>query len=88
MEEKKCKDCAHYLQHYAFLSCKLTRIHCGHCVLHRSKSRRPDAAACQHYIQGNSDEEAFVSREFLSKALLQYVLRMELLPPIPDQDRE
>ena len=88
MEGKKCKDCTHFLQHYAFLSCKLTRIYCGHCLLHRGKSRRPDTAACQHYVQRSPDEDPFISREYLSKALLQYVLQMDLLPPIPDQGTE
>ena len=48
----------------------------------------PDAQACQNFIPGEADEEAFASKEYLSKELLKYVLEMELLPEIDDYTKQ
>ena len=37
---------------------------------------------CENYTPTSPDETAFASKEYLSKALLEYVLKLELLPPI------
>ena len=84
MNELVCSGCVHYLRHYAFNNRKLFRVHYGHCTYLRAKAKRPDAMACQHYIQGEPDENAFVSKEYLSKTLLDYLCRLELLPNIYD----
>ena len=88
MEKKYCKDCAHFHQHYAFNKRKIFRIYCGHCALGRVKKQRPDAIACEGFTMAPPDEDAFVSKEYLSKELLQYVLRLELLPQIEDVTKQ
>ncbi len=82
MEKQHCKKCAHYHQHYAFDARKIFRINCGHCTLPKVRNRRPDTIACEHFVQAQPDEYAFASKEYLSKELLQYLLNLELLPPI------
>lgn len=84
MEKKICKNCAHYCQHYGLNQRKLYRVYCGHCMLPKTKNKRPDAAACKDFVPGEPGESAFADKEFLSKALLQYLLNLELLPEIRD----
>lgn len=88
MEKKQCKDCAHFCQHYALDKRKIYWIYCGHCKQGKVKSKRPDAAACDNFQQGDRDEAAFVSKEYLSKELLRYLLNLELLPPIENANRQ
>jgi len=47
-------------------------------------AKKPDTPACNNYLPGPLQEDAFVSREYLSKELLNYVLTLELLPEIED----
>ncbi|MBQ8833884.1 MAG: hypothetical protein IJ001_03045 [Oscillospiraceae bacterium] len=82
MREENCKDCRYFLQHYTLNERQLFRVYCGHCTYGRIKRKHPDTRACEHFVQGVDDREAFVDREFLSKALLQYALELELLPEI------
>ncbi|MBQ7340806.1 MAG: hypothetical protein IJW41_01375 [Oscillospiraceae bacterium] len=84
MEQNSCKDCINFRQHYALNNKKLFRVYFGHCTRYSPKAKRPDAAACEHFEPASPDEDAFVSREYLSKELLQYVLKLELLPEIGD----
>ena len=85
MDEKTCKDCQHYFQHYVLRNKNLIRTYCGHCALgHRIKRKRPDMAACESFVPAPPDEDAFASKEYLSKELLQYMLELELLPQIED----
>ena len=84
MDNKFCSQCMHYHQHYALDRRKIYRVYCGHCMLHRNKKKQPDAAACDGFAQAPSDESAFATKEYLSKELLQYLLNLELLPPIED----
>ena len=82
MTEPKCNDCLYYLRHYTLDSRKIFRVHCGHCIFGRPMHKLPDAKICKKFISRPPQEEAFVSKEYLSKELLEYVLRMELLPEI------
>lgn len=88
MSEKKeptCSDCQYFRQHYSLNEGRLFRIYCGHCVFwSRAKTKRPDAAACENFISGAADAEAFVTKEYLSKALLHRVLNLPLLPEIAE----
>ena len=84
MDNQQCKNCKHYLQHYILYGKSLYRICSGHCIFSKSKNKRPDAKACEKFIQIPSREEAFVKKEYLSKELLKYVLSLELLPEIED----
>ncbi len=86
MDGLHCCDCRHYLQHYALNSKKIFRVYCGHCTLNRARRKNPDAKACESFIQAASGEDAFVSKEYLSKELLRYVLSLELLPEIEDRE--
>lgn len=85
MVENQCKECQYYLQHYTLNKRKIFRVHCGHCTFGRPKRKRPDAKACKSFIPGSAQEEAFVSKEYLSKELLQYMLSLELLPKIDER---
>lgn len=82
MEENFCKSCEYYHQHYVLDNKKIFRVYCGHCTYPKIRTRRPDSKACDHYLYKDPDESAFVSKEYLSKALLAYMLKLELLPEI------
>lgn len=86
MAGETCDTCAYYKQHYTFNQRKILRVHCGHCMFAKVKTRKPDSKACDDYIQADSDERAFVSKEYLSKALLKYMMELELLPKIHDEE--
>ena len=85
MEEYRCKHCVFYLQHYILSKKKLIRIYAGHCTNPKVRNKRPDSPACDHFMPGTPDEDAFVNKEYLSKELLQYLLHLELLPEIEDR---
>lgn len=88
MSEKKepiCSDCQYFRQHYSLDGKSLFRVYCGHCTLSsRTRAKRPDARACENFIPGPADAEAFVTKEYLSKALLHRVLNLPLLPEIAE----
>lgn len=84
MEQMLCKNCEHYRQHYILNNRKIYRVYCGHCVMYPTKRRKPDTKACENYVLSLPDENAFASKEYLSKELLQYVLSLEILPEIKD----
>ena len=84
MEKKYCKHCMYFHQHYAFDNRKIFRVYCGHCTLGKIKRKLPDTVACDGFVVAPPDEDAFVTMEYLSKELLQYLLHLELLPPIKD----
>ena len=86
MSEQRCANCQYYLRHYTFDRKSIFRVYCGHCTLSKVRQKRPDAAACENFIAGPGQEDAFVSKEYLSKQLLQYMLALELLPEIEDKD--
>ncbi len=84
MEKLYCKNCAHYRQHYALDKRKIFRVNCGHCTFRKATRKRPDTVACDGFVSAPPDEDAFASKEYLSKELLQYLLHLELLPQIED----
>ena len=84
MEKTFCKNCVHFRQHYALDKRHIFRVYCGHCTFPKVRRKRPDAAACEQYTPAAPDESAFATKEYLSKELLQYLLRLELLPEIRD----
>ena len=85
MKEEVCRNCAFYLQHYTLDKRRIFRVYCGHCTRSRYKRKQPDTKACAQFQTGCTQEEAFASKEYLSKELLQYVLGLELLPKIEDR---
>lgn len=87
MESKTCCSCRYYRQHYILNDRKILRIYCGHCTdiarkPHKTKIKHPDAKACENYVEAESDTSRFVSKEYLSKALLEYITKLDLLPEI------
>lgn len=84
MDRTFCKDCQHYIQHYALGSQKLYRVYCGHCIRSAVKRKVPDAPICEHYSPCTPDPERFATKEYLSKELLRYVLDLDLLPEIEE----
>jgi len=88
MTQRQCKECRYYLRHYTFDNRRIFRIHCGHCTRERIKRKLPDAAACEYFMEGLPQEEAFPSKEYLSKELLHYLLNLELLPEIKDYEQD
>ena len=84
MFQNTCNTCIHYRQHYTFDRRKIFRVYCGHCTYPKVKTKRPDAKACENYIQSDPAEKAFVTKEYLSKELLEYMLKLDLLPDISD----
>jgi len=82
MDNNFCNTCAHYRQHYTLDHRKIFRIYCGHCTYQKVKTKRPDLKACDNYLLSESAEKTFVTKEYLSKALLEYMLGLELLPEI------
>ena len=86
MREKQCMMCQHFRQHYTFDNRKIFRVNCGHCTFQRPLRKLPNTKACEHFLPGSPPETAFVSKEYLSKALLQYLFHLELLPSIEDNE--
>ena len=86
MDNQSCMTCAHYRQHYTFDQRKLFRVYCGHCTYQKVKTKRPDAKACEHYLLSEAAEKVFATKEYLSKALLEYMLKLELLPEIHEME--
>ena len=84
MPEALCKNCQYFLQHYTFSKRRIIRVCCGHCTFSRAKRKQPDAKACKNYIPGDAREDAFASKEYLSKELIQYMRSLELLPKIEE----
>ena len=85
LNNEQCKNCQHYLRHYTLDNRKIFRVYCGHCTFPRARHKRQDAKACENFVPGTAQEDAFVSKEYLSKELLQYLLNLELLPKIEDK---
>lgn len=84
MKENQCQNCQYYLRHYTFAERRIFRVYCGHCTLYRPKTKQPDAAACENFVPGPPQEDAFASKEYLSKELIQYMMQLELLPEIQE----
>ena len=84
MNNTFCNTCAHFRQHYTFNRRKIFRVNCGHCTYQKVKTKRPDSKACDGYLLSASMENSFATKEYLSKELLEYMLRLELLPEIYD----
>ena len=86
MEATICKDCRFYVQHYGISGNKFTRVYCGHCTFSRLKRKLPDAKTCEHFLPGTTGTDSFVTKEYLTKELLHYVLSLDLLPESKDSE--
>lgn len=88
MNDPKCKDCQHFLQHYTYLQGKWRWVYCGHCTHLRVRTKRPDAPACENFVQGTPASEAFITKEYLSMELLKYVLSLDLPPAVEEMPQD
>ena len=88
MSENQCKNCKYYLQHFSLNSRKLFWVYCGHCTYSRTRQKKPDAKACENFVFGPPQEDGVVTKEYLSKELLQYVLSLELMPEIEGRGKD
>ena len=88
MDQMTCESCVHFHQHYVLDQKHIFRVYCGHCTFAKVARKKPDKKACENYKQSEPDEEAFASKEYLSKELLQYMLKLELLPEIENAPEE
>lgn len=86
MENQTCQNCKHFRQHYGLNEGKIFRLHCGHCVLPRMKNKKPEQKACEKFVQKENKEKDFVSKEYLSKTLLDWIRQLEILPEIQEED--
>ncbi len=86
MEYQTCQNCKHFRQHYGLEETRIFRVYCGHCVLSRIKNKKPDQKACEKFAQKENKEKDFVSKEYLSKFLLDWVRQLELLPEIKEEN--
>ncbi len=84
MNQITCNSCLYLKQHSVFDQRMILRVYCGHCTYSRAKTKRPDSKVCENYVYTSPDEDAFASKEYLSKKLLEYILNLELLPVIHD----
>ena len=84
MSNQTCKSCTHFHQHYSLKDGKITRVFCGHCIFPKVKSTRPYTKACENYIYGAADEDAFADKNYLTKEMIRHLFEMEFLPPIED----
>ena len=80
MEENRCKNCKHFLQHYIMDEGSCAAVNCGHCTVPRLKTRKPDAPACVHYVRRETPAPA--NRHFLTAELLRWIQTLELPPEI------
>ena len=76
--DNTCKYCTHFVQHYGIFDGKLRPIFCGHCLLERKKNRKPYTPICDQFEQGTLIDDKMVTKEYLTKKLLQHILDMEL----------
>jgi len=88
MHNKTCHQCGNFIRHYSLRGGKLYSIFCGHCILFPSRRKHLDTSACEHFVQGEEDTDLFVKKEYLTKALLERVLSMEILPEIEEAPPE
>ena len=87
MEERICKQCKHFRQHFVLDSQVCVAINCGHCVYPQIKHRQAKRKACEYFAERevplNYPDRAEVLH-FLTTELLRYVLTLELPPEIVD----
>ena len=87
MEEKICKQCEHFHQHYVIDKQTCIAINCGHCVFPRIKHMRAGKEACKHFAEREVPLELPDRRKvahFLTTEFLEHVMSFELPPEVID----
>ena len=77
--KNKCGNCTKYIQHYGIFDGKLRKVFYGHCMEKNKCNLDEDSAACNLFVPGDPMDTRMVSKEYLTKELLQKVLSMSLL---------
>ena len=80
MTKKTCRECVNYIQHYAFLEGRFHTVFCGHCLMKNGRKIKPYTHVCDEFVPGKPREEQFVTKKYLTKALLQRLWELELWP--------
>lgn len=57
MEQRICKECTYFLQHYTLIDGKLQQAYCGHCTKNAKRRKRPDDKICELFCPGTSVNE-------------------------------
>ena len=87
MEEKICRHCKHFHQHYVINTQMCIAINCGHCVYPRIKHMRAEKQACKHFTEREAPQELpdrSKVTHFLTTEFLEHVMSYELPPEIID----
>ena len=84
MDDKTCKTCTRFHQHYILSEGRIIRVFCGHCTFPKIRTKRPFNKACENYSYAPPDEDAFADQKYLTKEMIRNLFRMEFLPPIED----
>lgn len=75
-----CENCFHFHQHYGISKGKIFEVYFGHCSFRRIKAiSKPDKNSCEHFVFCDKQNNEFLSKQFLYKELLLYLLNLELL---------
>ena len=88
MEDKVCKNCAHYRRHYIIDKARCTAVNCGHCVCVRIKKRRPDDPACEQYRYRDNHADLPDRKEvidYMTTDFLKWV-QEKMVPPYVEED--
>ena len=86
MENQTCQNCKFFYQHYGLDGKKIFRLQCGHCAHPHLRNRKPCQKACVEFVQGENKEKEFVSKEYLSKTLFEWIKQLELFPEILEEE--
>lgn len=57
MEKRTCETCIHFCQHYRKAKTRYVKVHCGHCIYPRVKTRMPDTKACDKYREKAAEKK-------------------------------
>ena len=83
MSVQICKNCIHFRQHYTVSDEHYSELYCGHCTCPRTKHRKPDAKACEHF-QLRTEPPLLPDRRsvvhFLHTRFLEYIMALPLPP--------
>ena len=84
MNELQCRNCSYFCQHYGIDKQKIYQLYCGHCMRSRVQRKTPNTKACESFVQLQTEETPFVTKKYLSKELLRYIMALDLLPEIKE----
>ena len=88
MQEHTCINCQYFLRHYIIKNEKVIPIYCGHCTHLKQKNKKPYSKACDLFVEDQKGLDRFVTKEYLTKELLQYFLQMQLFPNLEELNKQ